>query len=161
MAHAGRSLLALRLSPPRMTRRLIGALALAVVVLAWWLATLGADVEDRLISPVILPSPIEVLRSFPVLLKERALLQSIAFDYADAGLPVTLLHADPGTCDSRPQALRRLVCNLCTARAANEGWIREGLADTLSTHRHGRERHIRRVPQPPVPRTSHLRRSTA
>ncbi|HET7696254.1 MAG TPA: ABC transporter permease [Vicinamibacterales bacterium] len=78
MAHAGRSLLALRLSPPRMTRRLIGALALAVVVLAWWLATLGADVEDRLISPVILPSPIEVLRSFPVLLKERALLQSIA-----------------------------------------------------------------------------------
>jgi hypothetical protein len=35
---------------------------------------------------------------------------------------------------------RRLVCNLCTARAANEGWIREGLADTLSTHRHGRER---------------------
>lgn len=42
----------------------------------------------------------------------RALLQSIAFDYADAGLPVTLLHADPGTCDTRPQALRRLVCNL-------------------------------------------------
>jgi hypothetical protein len=35
---------------------------------------------------------------------------------------------------------RRLVCNLCTARAANEGWIREGLADTLSAHRHGRER---------------------
>jgi hypothetical protein len=35
---------------------------------------------------------------------------------------------------------RRLVCNLCTARAANEGWIREGLADTLSTHRHARER---------------------
>jgi hypothetical protein len=35
---------------------------------------------------------------------------------------------------------RRLVCNLCTARAANEGWIREGLADTPSAHRHGRER---------------------
>src|SRR4051812_28028050 len=35
---------------------------------------------------------------------------------------------------------RRLVCNLCTARAANEGWIREGLEDTLSVHRHGRER---------------------
>ncbi len=42
----------------------------------------------------------------------RALLQSIAFDYADAGLPVQLLHADQGTCDTRPQALRRLVCNL-------------------------------------------------
>jgi hypothetical protein len=35
---------------------------------------------------------------------------------------------------------RRLVCNLCTARAANEGWIREGVADKLSVRRHGRER---------------------
>ena len=35
---------------------------------------------------------------------------------------------------------RRLVCNLCTARAANEGWIREGLAATPRVHRHGRER---------------------
>ena len=78
MAEAGRSLLALRLSPPRMTRRLIGALAIAVVVLLWWLATLGADAEARWISPVILPSPLEVIRSFPVLLNERALLQSIA-----------------------------------------------------------------------------------
>ena len=42
----------------------------------------------------------------------HALLQSIAFDYADAGMPVLLLHADPGICDTRPQALRRLVCNL-------------------------------------------------
>jgi ABC-type nitrate/sulfonate/bicarbonate transport system permease component len=78
MADAARSLLALRLSPPRMTRRLIGAGAIAFVVLVWWLATMGADVEDRLISPVILPSPREVIRSFPVLLNERALLQSIA-----------------------------------------------------------------------------------
>src|SRR5688500_13104994 len=78
MADAGRSLFALRLSPPRMTRRLIGAGAAAVVVLAWWAATTGASAEDRLISPVILPSPLEVVRSFPVLLTERALLQSIA-----------------------------------------------------------------------------------
>jgi ABC-type nitrate/sulfonate/bicarbonate transport system permease component len=78
MADAGRSLFALRLSPPRMTRRLIGAGAAAVVVLAWWAATAGASAEDRLISPVILPNPVEVLRSFPVLFQERALLQSIA-----------------------------------------------------------------------------------
>jgi NitT/TauT family transport system permease protein len=78
MADAGRSLFALRLSPPRMTRRLIGAGAAAVVVLAWWAATTGASAEERLISPVILPSPLEVVRSFPVLLNERALLQSIA-----------------------------------------------------------------------------------
>ena len=78
MADAGRSLFALRLPPPRMTRRLIGVGAAAVIVLAWWAATAGATAEDRLISPVILPSPLEVLRSFPVLLNERALLQSIA-----------------------------------------------------------------------------------
>lgn len=61
-----------------MTRRLVGAGALALVVLIWWLATAGGGPEDRLISPVILPSPAEVARSFPALFKERALLQSIA-----------------------------------------------------------------------------------
>ena len=59
-------------------RQLIGAGALGVVAIAWWLATLGAGAENRLISPVILPSPGEVVRSFPSLLYERALLQSIA-----------------------------------------------------------------------------------
>jgi ABC-type nitrate/sulfonate/bicarbonate transport system permease component len=71
-------LLALRISPPRMTRRLIGVLAIGFVVLGWWLATMGANAEDRFISPIILPSPDEVVRSFPSLLNERALLQSIA-----------------------------------------------------------------------------------
>jgi NitT/TauT family transport system permease protein len=72
------SLFALRLSPSRITRQLVGAGALAVVVLLWWLATTGIGSEDRLVSPVILPSPMEVLRSFPSLLNERALVQSIA-----------------------------------------------------------------------------------
>src|SRR5919109_4218271 len=72
------SLLTLRLSPPPMTSRLIGVGAMGVIVLLWWLATTGLDSEDRLISPVILPSPAEVIRSFPSLLNERALLQSIA-----------------------------------------------------------------------------------
>jgi hypothetical protein len=34
---------------------------------------------------------------------------------------------------------RRLVCDLCTARAANEGWIREGMDDGVGLHRSGRE----------------------
>src|SRR6266850_4047661 len=72
------SLLTLRLSPPRMTQRLVGVGAMAVVVLLWWLATSGLGSEDRLISPIILPSPLEVVRSFPSLLNDRALLQSIA-----------------------------------------------------------------------------------
>ena len=77
-SEAKRDLLALRISPPRMTRRLVGALAVGVIVLFWWLATSGLGSEDRWISPVILPSPGEVIRSFPSLFKERALLQSIA-----------------------------------------------------------------------------------
>jgi ABC-type nitrate/sulfonate/bicarbonate transport system permease component len=71
------SLLTLRLSPPPMTRRLAGVLAMGVVVFLWWLATMGGP-EERFISPIILPSPIEVIRSFPSLLNDRALLQSIA-----------------------------------------------------------------------------------
>ena len=71
-------LLALRISPPRMTRRLVGVLAVGVIVLLWWIATSGLGSEDRWISPVILPSPGEVIRSFPSLFRERALLQSIA-----------------------------------------------------------------------------------
>src|SRR3989441_2131826 len=72
------SLLALRLPPSRLTRRLVGVGTIGGVVLIWWLATTGLGAEDRLISPVILPSPAEVIRSFPSLLNERALLQSIA-----------------------------------------------------------------------------------
>ena len=72
------SLLALRLAPSRATRRLIGVGAIGAVVLFWWLSTIGATPEGRLISPVILPSPAEVARSFPSLLNDRALIQSIA-----------------------------------------------------------------------------------
>src|SRR6476659_3358688 len=72
------TLFALRIAPPPATRRLVGFAGLAVVVLIWWVATLGTGAENRLVSPVILPSPSEVVRSFPSLLYERALLQSIA-----------------------------------------------------------------------------------
>src|SRR5215218_3620700 len=71
------SLLTLRFPPPAMTRRLVGVGALGLVVVLWWLATIGTGSEDRWISPVILPSPAEVFRSFPSLLNERALVQSI------------------------------------------------------------------------------------
>ncbi|MBW8712830.1 MAG: hypothetical protein JF632_01945, partial [Acidobacteria bacterium] len=72
------NLLALRIPPSRMMRRLVGAAAVAGVVLVWWIATSGIGSEERWISPVILPSPAEMIRSFPTLLYERGLLQSIA-----------------------------------------------------------------------------------
>jgi ABC-type nitrate/sulfonate/bicarbonate transport system permease component len=71
-------LLALRIPPPRLTRQLTGAAAMGLVVLGWWFATSGLGSEDRLVSPIILPSPAEVFRSFPSLLNDRALMQSIA-----------------------------------------------------------------------------------
>ena len=72
------ALFALRIAPPPMTRRLIGAGAVGAIVVIWWLVTAGIGAEERLVSPIILPSPAEVIRSFPSLLNERALLQSIA-----------------------------------------------------------------------------------
>ena len=70
-------LFSLRVSPPRTVRYLLGAGAVALLVLVWWIVTLGA-VETRLVSPVILPSPLEVFASFASLLNERALIESIA-----------------------------------------------------------------------------------
>jgi NitT/TauT family transport system permease protein len=72
------ALFSLRVAPPRVVRRLLGAAGVGVVLLLWWFATAGLGAETRLVSPVILPSPREVFTSFPSLLNERALLASIA-----------------------------------------------------------------------------------
>jgi ABC-type nitrate/sulfonate/bicarbonate transport system permease component len=77
-AEPTQSLFTLRLAPPPMTRRLVGVGAVALIVVIWWLATRGTGSEDRWVSPVILPSPAEVIRSFPSLLNDRGLIASIA-----------------------------------------------------------------------------------
>ena len=58
--------------------RLLGLGAIALCLVLWWIFTAGATPETRMISPVVLPSPAEVLRSLPSLLTERALLESVA-----------------------------------------------------------------------------------
>ncbi|UCF67709.1 MAG: ABC transporter permease [Acidobacteriota bacterium] len=70
-------LLSFREEPAFITGKLLGALCLVFVGIAWYLATLG-EAEARLISPTILPSPVEVAQSFGSLVTERALVQSIA-----------------------------------------------------------------------------------
>jgi NitT/TauT family transport system permease protein len=58
--------------------RLLGFAGIALCLLVWWLLTMGDTPETRWISPVVLPSPGEVIRSLPSLWTERALLESVA-----------------------------------------------------------------------------------
>jgi ABC-type nitrate/sulfonate/bicarbonate transport system permease component len=77
MAHSKPGLFALRIPPGPVTGKLLGAATVALLLAAWWAATSGATPETRLISPVILPSPMEVARSFGSLWSERGLVPSI------------------------------------------------------------------------------------
>jgi len=72
-----RKWMALRIPPSPFTARMLGTATVALVGLLWFLATLGATPESRLVSPVILPSPFEVVRSFHSLWYERDLPLSI------------------------------------------------------------------------------------
>jgi len=76
VAQSFHDLMTLRNDPPPMVRRAFGTLGVAIVVFVWWILTYGATPESRVISPVLLPSPGEVLRSVPVLFKERDLIAS-------------------------------------------------------------------------------------
>jgi NitT/TauT family transport system permease protein len=68
----------LRAAPPPLARRVVGFVGILAVFALWWAVTYGATPETRLISPVLLPSPLEVARGIPSLLTERALLESTA-----------------------------------------------------------------------------------
>jgi NitT/TauT family transport system permease protein len=70
-------LLTLRAEPPPLIRRALGVLGVAIVVGVWWVLTYGDTPESRVISPVLLPSPVEVLKSVPTLFTERALVESV------------------------------------------------------------------------------------
>ncbi|MCU0613158.1 MAG: ABC transporter permease subunit [Candidatus Eisenbacteria bacterium] len=48
----------------------------ALVLLLWWVVTRGDRIEDRMIAPLILPNPLEVLKAFPKLHFEQALVRS-------------------------------------------------------------------------------------
>ena len=73
-----RRLFTLRESPPPLIKRGVGFAGVAIAVIVWWALTFGATAESRIVSPVVLPSPGEVLRSIPTLFTERALIASTA-----------------------------------------------------------------------------------
>jgi len=62
-------------------RWLLGSLPILLLVGFWWAITAGATVEARFISPTILPSPMEVLRSIPSLWFERALTRNLTVSF--------------------------------------------------------------------------------
>ncbi len=67
----------LRIPPSHLAGRLLGVATVALLGVLWWLATRGASAETRWVSPVILPSPAEVVRSIHSLWVDRGLLPSI------------------------------------------------------------------------------------
>jgi NitT/TauT family transport system permease protein len=71
------ALFSLRVSPPRPVRYALGVGGVGLLALVWWIVTFG-PVETRLVSPVLLPAPVDVFASFSSLLNERALVPSIA-----------------------------------------------------------------------------------
>ena len=73
-----RRLFTLRESPPPLVKRSVGFAGVVIAVTVWWAITLGATAESRIVSPVVLPSPGEVLKSIPTLFTERALIASTA-----------------------------------------------------------------------------------
>jgi NitT/TauT family transport system permease protein len=70
---------------------------LALVLAAWTFVTHGEKIEDRLVSPIILASPWEVLQAFPKLHWEQGLVQNawISFLRVTTGFAFAALLAVP------------------------------------------------------------------
>jgi len=63
------------------TSVLLMALFISIMLSGWWVATKGDRVEDRVISQLILPSPVEVLQAFPRLHMEQGLARSVVISF--------------------------------------------------------------------------------
>jgi NitT/TauT family transport system permease protein len=70
--------LAIREEVPAWLRWGLGVIPILALILLWWLVTGSGPAEERVISPTILPSPLEVVQSFPRLWFERALTRNAA-----------------------------------------------------------------------------------
>jgi len=72
------SWLRIREEVPAWLAWVLGVAPILALLALWWGLTAGATPEARIISPVILPNPAEVVRSFPQLWFERALTRNLA-----------------------------------------------------------------------------------
>jgi len=68
-----------------------------LALLVWTVLTSGERIEDRIIAPIILPSPLEVLRAFPTLHFDQALVRNAiaSFQRVTCGFGLAVLVAVP------------------------------------------------------------------
>lgn len=77
----------IRAPSERNSRFLLGFASVSLCLFCWWLLTHGSAVESRVLSPQILPNPLDVLKSFAwgeeggESLYERGLMTSIAYSF--------------------------------------------------------------------------------
>src|SRR5690349_2337907 len=71
-----KDILPLRRPPSVLISKALVAACLALILAAWFLAT-RCPAEGRLVSPALLPSPLEVLGGFPSLAANGELLQAV------------------------------------------------------------------------------------
>lgn len=75
--HPGSGWLAIREEIPAWMWWSLGTIPIFALLGFWAFLTAGATPESRIMSPTILPSPVEVVRSFPSLWFERALTRNV------------------------------------------------------------------------------------
>src|SRR3954470_25066331 len=63
---------------------------IGLLLLAWWFVTRGHTVEERILPPLILPSPVEVLEAFPPLHFDQGLVRSAMTSFVRVTLGFTL-----------------------------------------------------------------------
>ena len=73
--------LAIREAIPDWMSWVLGVIPVLLLLLAWYIVTAGAEPESRMISPTILPSPLEVIGSFGSLWFDRALTRNLGISF--------------------------------------------------------------------------------
>jgi len=83
------SFLEIRGRVPRGAAVVLGSLPIVAIFLLWWVCTAGPS-EERIISPTILPSPVEVAQSIPELINNRDLVHHIRASVQRVGISFLL-----------------------------------------------------------------------
>jgi NitT/TauT family transport system permease protein len=68
-----------------------------ITLMGWWYVTSGEIIEERIFTPIILPSPMEVVKAFPRLHNDQELMRSvvISFQRVTAGFVLAAILAIP------------------------------------------------------------------